>query len=163
MRYVNPTKSVFRADGVIISVSELAARRHAIRLFVMWKRVGICSGLLLSQVSGLTVPAANKVSSPMSSAIGRRTLLAGGAATVGAAVLASPDAAFAAANAGSDGKWAQRYDEFTDEDFKDFSTSPSGLQYKIIEEGFGVKPVSGQKIKAHYAGYLLNGAKFDSS
>ena len=76
---------------------------------------------------------------------------------------ASPDAAFAAANAGSDGKWAQRYDEFTDEDFKDFSTSPSGLQYKIIEEGFGVKPVSGQKIKAHYAGYLLNGAKFDSS
>lgn len=68
--------------------------------------------------------------------------------------------AFAAA---SDGKWARRYDEFTDEDFQGFSTSPSGLQYKIIEEGFGVKPLSGQKIKAHYAGYLLNGAKFDAS
>lgn len=68
--------------------------------------------------------------------------------------------AFAAA---SDGKWARRYEEFTDEDFQGFSTSPSGLQYKIIEEGFGVKPLSGQKIKAHYAGYLLNGAKFDAS
>jgi FKBP-type peptidyl-prolyl cis-trans isomerase len=67
------------------------------------------------------------------------------------------------AASGSDGKWARRYDEFTDDDFKDFSTSASGLQYKIIEEGFGVKPLSGQKIKAHYAGYLLNGAKFDAS
>merc|ERR1712146_98645 len=27
----------------------------------------------------------------------------------------------------------------------------------------GVKPNAGQGIKAHYSGYLLNGAKFDSS
>ena len=32
-----------------------------------------------------------------------------------------------------------------------------------MEEGYGVKPLAGQKIKAHYAGYLLSGAKFDSS
>ena len=42
-------------------------------------------------------------------------------------------------------------------------TLPSGLQYKIVEEGYGVKPAAGQNIKAHYSGYLLNGEKFDSS
>ena len=52
---------------------------------------------------------------------------------------------------------------FEDSEFDGMTTTASGLEYKIIEEGYGVKPVSGQKIKAHYAGYLLNGAKFDSS
>ena len=61
-------------------------------------------------------------------------------------------------------KWAARFEEFSAEDFADFSSTPSGLQYKIIEPGFGVKPLSGQKIKAHYAGYLYpSAAKFDSS
>ena len=64
---------------------------------------------------------------------------------------------------GSDGAWAKRFEPFEDDYFEGFSTSPSGLKYKIVEEGFGVKPLSGQKIKAHYAGYLLNGAKFDAS
>lgn len=32
-----------------------------------------------------------------------------------------------------------------------------------MEEGSGIKPEAGQTIKAHYAGYLLNGKKFDSS
>jgi len=91
----------------------------------------------------------------------RRGVLAASTSAVGFAAAVAPVSA--AANKGSDGKWARRFEEFTDEDFKDFSTSPSGLQYKIVEEGSGVKPLSGQKIKAHYAGYLLNGAKFDAS
>lgn len=43
------------------------------------------------------------------------------------------------------------------------TTTPSGLEYTVVEEGYGVKPQAGQKIKAHYAGYLTNGKKFDSS
>ena len=50
---------------------------------------------------------------------------------------------------------------FTDEFFAGFTKSPTGLEYKIVQEGY-VSP-SGQGIKANYAGYLLRGAKFDSS
>ena len=39
------------------------------------------------------------------------------------------------------------------------TTTPSGLEYTVVEEGYGVKPQAGQKIKAHYAGYLTNGKK----
>lgn len=39
----------------------------------------------------------------------------------------------------------------------------SGIQYKIIKEGTGPKPALRDKIKAHYAGKLLNGSEFDSS
>ena len=42
-------------------------------------------------------------------------------------------------------------------------TLPSGIQYKILEEGAGPKPALQDKIKAHYAGSLLNGKEFDSS
>jgi FKBP-type peptidyl-prolyl cis-trans isomerase FklB len=42
-------------------------------------------------------------------------------------------------------------------------TLPSGIQYKILEEGNGPKPLLQDKIKAHYAGSLLNGKEFDSS
>merc|ERR1719393_749385 len=91
----------------------------------------------------------------------RRMLLASGAASIFS--LATTDPVFAAANTGSDGKWARRFEPFEDVDFEGFETAPSGLKYKVVEEGFGVKPQSGQKIKAHYAGYLLNGAKFDAS
>ena len=94
-----------------------------------------------------------------SNALSRRAFAGTALSTALAGVAVAPSPAFAA----SDGKWAQRYDEFTDADFEDFKTAPSGLKYKIIEEGYGVKPLAGQKIKAHYSGYLLNGAKFDSS
>ncbi|MDB5253071.1 MAG: FKBP-type peptidyl-prolyl cis-trans isomerase [Flaviaesturariibacter sp.] len=40
---------------------------------------------------------------------------------------------------------------------------PSGIQYKILQEGTGEKPELRSKIKAHYAGRLLNGKEFDSS
>ncbi len=42
-------------------------------------------------------------------------------------------------------------------------TLPSGLQYKVITEGAGVKPTATQQVKCHYEGTLVNGAKFDSS
>lgn len=40
---------------------------------------------------------------------------------------------------------------------------PSGLQYKIIKEGTGVKPDSTSNVKVHYQGTLLDGKVFDSS
>lgn len=40
---------------------------------------------------------------------------------------------------------------------------PNGIQYKILKEGNGEKPSIKDKIKAHYAGRLLNGKEFDSS
>jgi peptidyl-prolyl cis-trans isomerase A (cyclophilin A) len=42
-------------------------------------------------------------------------------------------------------------------------TTKSGLQYFVRKEGNGDKPAKGQTIIAHYAGYLTNGQKFDSS
>ena len=42
-------------------------------------------------------------------------------------------------------------------------TLPSGLQYKVLAEGSGKKPSATDKVKCHYEGTLLNGAKFDSS
>jgi peptidyl-prolyl cis-trans isomerase A (cyclophilin A) len=39
----------------------------------------------------------------------------------------------------------------------------SGLYYEITEAGSGAKPKRGQTVSVHYAGYLLNGQKFDSS
>jgi len=40
---------------------------------------------------------------------------------------------------------------------------PGGMQYLVLKEGSGRKPSIGSKIKAHYAGSLLNGNEFDSS
>jgi len=68
-----------------------------------------------------------------------------------------------AAPAYADGTWAQHFGEFSDADFKGMQTTPSGLQYKVVSEGSGGKPYAGQRIKAQYAGYLLNGKKFDAS
>lgn len=39
----------------------------------------------------------------------------------------------------------------------------SGLYYKVVAEGKGPKPTKGKLVSVHYAGYLLNGQKFDSS
>jgi len=39
----------------------------------------------------------------------------------------------------------------------------SGIQYEILKEGAGDKPDLKDKIKAHYAGRLINGKEFDSS
>jgi FKBP-type peptidyl-prolyl cis-trans isomerase FklB len=42
-------------------------------------------------------------------------------------------------------------------------TLPSGLQYKILKEGTGPKPVSGDTVSCNYRGTLINGTEFDSS
>ncbi len=46
----------------------------------------------------------------------------------------------------------------------DAVTTPSGLQYVVVEEGTGeATPSKGDMIQAHYTGKLLDGTKFDSS
>jgi len=42
-------------------------------------------------------------------------------------------------------------------------TLPSGLQYEVLKEGTGAKPVSTDKVTTHYHGTLLDGTVFDSS
>ncbi len=42
-------------------------------------------------------------------------------------------------------------------------TLPSGLQYKIVKEGSGAVPKSGDKVTTHYRGTLIDGTEFDSS
>jgi FKBP-type peptidyl-prolyl cis-trans isomerase FklB len=42
-------------------------------------------------------------------------------------------------------------------------TLPSGLQYKILEEGTGPKPSASDMVTVNYRGALLNGTEFDSS
>ncbi len=41
--------------------------------------------------------------------------------------------------------------------------SSTGLQYKVITEGTGVKPAAGSSVTVHYKGTLLDGTVFDSS
>lgn len=40
---------------------------------------------------------------------------------------------------------------------------PSGLQYKVINEGSGPMPKATDTVKVHYQGTLINGTIFDSS
>ncbi len=44
-----------------------------------------------------------------------------------------------------------------------YQLTSSGLGIKIIRQGPGSYPQPGEKIKVHYAGYLEDGSKFDSS
>jgi FKBP-type peptidyl-prolyl cis-trans isomerase len=39
----------------------------------------------------------------------------------------------------------------------------SGLQYKVITNGEGAKPVATDKVKVHYSGTFIDGKEFDSS
>lgn len=40
---------------------------------------------------------------------------------------------------------------------------PSGLQYEVITEGNGAKPLATDKVTCHYHGTLIDGTVFDSS
>nr|WP_018614469.1 FKBP-type peptidyl-prolyl cis-trans isomerase [Segetibacter koreensis] len=42
-------------------------------------------------------------------------------------------------------------------------TTPSGLQYEVLNEGTGAKPKATDKVKCHYHGTLIDGTVFDSS
>ena len=42
-------------------------------------------------------------------------------------------------------------------------TTPSGLQYEVIEATLGQKPTATDKVRVHYEGTLIDGTVFDSS
>ncbi len=46
---------------------------------------------------------------------------------------------------------------------QDYSTTESGLQYAIVEEGSGEQPEMGDVVRVHYTGLLADGTEFDSS
>ncbi|MCW3806668.1 FKBP-type peptidyl-prolyl cis-trans isomerase [Marinilabiliaceae bacterium D04] len=56
-------------------------------------------------------------------------------------------------------------DEFLAENAKKEGviTTESGLQYEILKQGKGDKPVPGDKVEVHYHGTLIDGTVFDSS
>ena len=44
-----------------------------------------------------------------------------------------------------------------------YTTTPSGLKYKVEQEGTGNKPIEWDLVEVHYEGKLLDGRVFDSS
>lgn len=46
---------------------------------------------------------------------------------------------------------------------REFTTTKSGLKYRILRQGDGKKPTVLNKVEAHYRGWLTNGTEFDSS
>lgn len=46
---------------------------------------------------------------------------------------------------------------------KTFTTTESGLKYRILRAGTGAKPNATQKVEVNYVGWLINGRVFDSS
>ena len=55
--------------------------------------------------------------------------------------------------------------DFLEENGKrvEVKTTASGLQYEVIAEGKGDKPLAHSKVRVHYTGTLLDGTEFDSS
>lgn len=45
----------------------------------------------------------------------------------------------------------------------DWVTTPSGLKYQDLEEGWGMSPTRGYSVMVHYNGYLSDGSRFESS
>ena len=46
---------------------------------------------------------------------------------------------------------------------EEFTTTSSGLRYRILREGTGDKPTSADSVRAHYKGWLDDNTEFDSS
>ncbi|MFM8735404.1 MAG: FKBP-type peptidyl-prolyl cis-trans isomerase [Pirellulales bacterium] len=47
--------------------------------------------------------------------------------------------------------------------FDDFVATLSGMKYRVVTPGSGSLPTAGQRVRAQYTGWLLDGTKFDSS
>ena len=45
----------------------------------------------------------------------------------------------------------------------DIRETPTGLQYRVLQEGEGTSPGKTDRVKVHYAGRLIDGSEFDSS
>ncbi len=60
---------------------------------------------------------------------------------------------------------SERSKQFLEENKKKpgVSATESGLQYRVIIEGQGAKPVSTDTVRVHYRGTLIDGTEFDSS
>src|SRR4051812_46908684 len=46
---------------------------------------------------------------------------------------------------------------------KTFTTTKSGLQYRVLRKGTGAMPTAKNEVKVNYEGWLDNGKVFDSS
>jgi FKBP-type peptidyl-prolyl cis-trans isomerase len=46
---------------------------------------------------------------------------------------------------------------------QDVQTTPTGLQYRVLQQGKGAMPTLNDVVKCNYRGTLLNGTEFDSS
>jgi peptidylprolyl isomerase len=55
------------------------------------------------------------------------------------------------------------FDVFGGASEDDFTTTATGLQYIINEEGTGASPENGELVSVHYTGWLEDGTQFDSS
>ena len=60
----------------------------------------------------------------------------------------------------------KKADQFLDNNIKgnsDIKETPTGLQYRVINDAQGAKPVKTDRVKVHYVGRLIDGSQFDSS
>ena len=84
--------------------------------------------------------------------VGRRAVLS--EAVTAGLVLGAAAPAGAKEGKAKAGAWAKHDGEFTEQELDGFTETKSGLLFKDIEEGTGVVPQPGQKIKAHCNVYV---------
>ena len=113
-------------------------------------RGGRCASLASAR-SVRVIGAAANVAEP-DGPVGRRAVLS--EAVAAGLVLGAAAPAGAKEGKAKAGAWAKHEGEFTEEELDGFTETKSGLLFKDIEEGTGVVPQPGQKIKAHCNVYV---------
>lgn len=61
------------------------------------------------------------------------------------------------------GTYPAEDEEIIEKNWPGYSETPSGLRYLVEREGTGAKPLRGMKISVVYAGYLIDGTKFNEN